>query len=142
MNGTANVIGRDSTTNLEPPSSTAFPHIRLPRYLISALTILGFVVPVVMYFWLIDRYALNVVYSDQWHDIALLGQADSGHLSFGLLWTQFNENRVLFPNLIVLLLGYTTHFNVVGEEYLSGVMLVIANGFFIWTHKRRAPPLQ
>jgi hypothetical protein len=109
------------------------------RTAVRALTVAGFALPVVLYFWFIHQYALNVVYADQWHDIGLLGQSYSGTLGFHSLWAQYNENRILFPNLIVLLLGHTDHYNVVFLEYLSGLMLVAATGLIIYTHKRRAP---
>jgi len=35
------------------------------------------------------------------------------------LGPQHNENRIFFPNLIVILLSRTTHFNVQVEEYLT-----------------------
>jgi hypothetical protein len=54
------------------------------------------------------------------------------------LWAQHNENRVLFPNLIVVLLAHTAHFNITVEEYLSAIMLVVATALLIWAHKRRS----
>jgi hypothetical protein len=111
------------------------------RAALCALTVAGFVLPVGLYFWFIHQYALNIVYADQWHDIQLLGQSYSGTLTFHSLWAQYNENRILFPNLIVLLLGHTDHYNVVSMEYLSGLMLVVATGLIIYTHKRRAPTI-
>ena len=31
---------------------------------------------------------------------------------WGPMWAQHNENRIFFPNLIVVLLAHTAHFNV------------------------------
>ena len=98
-------------------SSTRRSHVA-----VRTLTVAGFALPVALYFWLIHQYALDIVYSDQWHDIQLLGQSYSGTLTFHSLWAQYDENRNFFPNLIVLLLGHTDHFNVVSEEYLSALM--------------------
>jgi hypothetical protein len=108
---------------------------------LQVLTVAGFALPVILYFWFIHQYALNIVYADQWHDIRLLGQSYSGTLTFHSLWAQYNENRIFFPNLIVLLLGHADHYNVVTLEYLSGLMLVVATGLIIYTHKRRAPTI-
>ena len=87
--------------------------------LMGMLAMVGFAVPVIAYFWLIHRYGLNVIHWDQWNDVKIIGDLDSGKLTLGDLWALHNENRILFPNLIVLLLGKTTHFNIVIEEYLE-----------------------
>ena len=102
--------------------------------LTTALGIATLAVPVAAYFWFIDRFSVNVIYWDQWSDINVIG-----HPSIGTLWAQHLENRIFFPNLIVIVLASTTHFNIVFEEYVSGIMLVVAAGLFIWAHKRRSP---
>ena len=72
--------------------------------------------PVVAYFWFVGHYSVNVPVADQWSDINVIAHSYSGTLSLGVLWTQHNDNRILFPNLIVLLLAYTTHFNLIVEN--------------------------
>ncbi len=56
-----------------------------------------------------------------------------------MLWAQHGDHRMFFPNLIVLLLAYTTHFNMVFEEFLSAAMLMAATALLILTHRRRRP---
>jgi hypothetical protein len=112
---------------------------RLDSRLVNALTVLGLGLPVVAYFWFIHHYGVNVVWGDQWADINIIGQAHAGTLSVTSLWSQHFENRIFFPNLVVLLLAYTTHFNVVLEEYLSALMLLAATALLILTHRRRSP---
>jgi hypothetical protein len=106
---------------------------------LKALGVLGLALPVAGYFWFIHRYAVNMIWNDQWKDIALIQQAHDGTLNLGTLWAQHTANRILFPNLIVLAIAYTTHFNVVIEEYVSAVMLVTATGLVIAAHRRRSP---
>jgi Flp pilus assembly pilin Flp len=113
------------------------PFVSLPRWT-NALAVLGFALPVVAYFWLIHRYGLNTIYADQWANVTVISHAYSGTLSFGTLWVQHNENRLLFPNLVVLALAYTTHYNIVDELYLSGVMQVVAVGLLIGAHRCRS----
>ncbi len=96
------------------------------------MQIIALAVPVAAYFWFIGNYALNVIYYDSWSDIHTIAKPS-------LIWAQHNENRIFFPNLIVLLLAYTTHYSVVFEEFLSGAMLVTATALFVWAHKRRSP---
>ena len=112
---------------------------RLDPTIVNALTIVGFSLPIVGYFWLIAHYGVNVPYQDGWSDMTMLHQCYSHLFSCGTLWTQHNENRILFPNLVVVFLAHTTHFNVKGEEFLSGFMLVAATFLLIHAHKRRSP---
>lgn len=98
----------------------------------TGLGALGIALPVVAYFWFINRYALDVLFYDSWSNIYLIWHPFD-------LWNQHNENRMFFPNILVVLLGYTTHFDIVTEEFLSGALLVAATGLFIGAHKRRAP---
>ena len=109
----------------------------LPRGLVTSATVALLLIPIVAYFWLIHQYALNIVYYDQWSDIRLVA-----HPSFSALWSQHNENRILFPNLVVVLLAHTTHLNIVDEEYLSAAMLVGATALITLAHHRRSPSTQ
>jgi hypothetical protein len=102
------------------------------------VAIIGFALPTVAYFWSIHSFAVNVPHGDQWSDIQIINDSYSGHLSIGQLWAQHNENRIFFPNLIVLLLGRTAHFNIVFEEYVGGLLLVVSVGLLIVAHRRRA----
>jgi hypothetical protein len=88
--------------------------------------------PIAAYFWLIHHYGVNTIWLDQWYNIDLIGHP----LSFGALWAQHSEHRVFFPNLIVLLLAHTTHFNILFEEYLSAVMLCGVVGLIVLADKR------
>lgn len=124
----------------EPESPTYEATVRRPlamRRSLAFLAVCGFAVPIIAYFWLIHRYALNIIRADQWSDIQIIADSYSGHLSFSALWAQHYENRIFFPNLIVLLLSRTTNFNVLVEEYLSAVLLVASTGLLIVAHRRR-----
>jgi hypothetical protein len=112
---------------------------RTQTNLLWILTAAGFALPVFAYLAFVQHYAVNAVVIDQWTDVALIEKAFSGHLSFGALWAAHNENRMLFPNLIVLALAYTTHFDVRVEEFLSAVLLLGAIALLIFTHRRRSP---
>ena len=119
--------------------SSARPQTRpSAERVLGGLAILGFAIPVAAYFWLIHHYAVNDVYLDQWGDVGILRHSYSGTLTLGTLWSQHHEERLLFPNLIVLALGYATHMNVIVEEYLSAVLLCLSALLFILCHKRRS----
>ncbi len=104
----------------------------------TILAAIVFLAVIVAYFLFIHAFGVNVVYRDQWSDVQILGQSLSGHLTLGQLWAQHNEERLLFPNLIVVLLGRTTHFNIVYEEYVGAVLLVASIALLILAHRRRA----
>ena len=101
-------------------------------------TVLGFVLPALAYCLFIQRYSVNVVLADQWGNVSLAAKAFSGHLSAGDLWAQHNENRMIFPNLAVLALAYSTHLDVRFETFVSAILLFGAVALIIWTHKRRS----
>ncbi len=106
---------------------------------LSIIAILGFVLPIAAYFWFIHQYSLNIIAGDQWDDVRLISHSYNGTLDLNTLWASHNENRIFFPNLIVLLLSRSTHFNILFEEYFSGVMLIVAMGLIVYAHKRRSP---
>jgi Bacterial Ig domain len=91
--------------------------------------------------WYVHDFASNILFYDQWSDVNVLRSAHDGTLTLGTLWAQHNENRILFPNLVVLLLGYTTHLNVVIEDFLSGALWCAATILLILAHKRRSPSI-
>lgn len=105
---------------------------RARRHTLRALTVLGFVLPIAGYFWLIHRYGVNTIWLDQWYNVSLIGHP----VSLSALWAQHDEHRIFFPNLIVLLLARTTHLNVVFEEFLSAVLFCVAIGLLILADKR------
>ena len=122
---------------MEPPPTPAAPD-RSPR-LLSVLGASALALPVLGLFWSIHHYAVNTIFADQWFDIDLIRRFHSGTLNAGAIWAQHGENRILVPNLIVLLLAESVHFNIVFEDYLSGLMLVAATALIIGAHKRRSP---
>jgi hypothetical protein len=101
---------------------------------VRAITVALLLVPVVAYFWLIHHYALNVIFYDQFSDVRVVA-----HPTLSGLWAQHSDHRIFFPNLVVLLLAYATHLNIVDEEFLSAAMLVGATALIALAHHRRSP---
>jgi hypothetical protein len=90
-------------------------------------------------FWLLRQYSVNVIFGDQWDDVTVITHSYTHLFDWSSLWAQHNENRIFFPNLIVLVLARVTLFNTQIEEYLSTLMLIVATALLIWAHRRRAP---
>jgi hypothetical protein len=107
--------------------------------LVNALTALGFGIPIVGYFWVIEHFSVNVIVNDQLSDVSVIRAAQSHFIPWEALWVQHNENRMFFPNAIVVVLAHTVHFNIRVEEWLSGIMLLVATALLIWAHKSRSP---
>ncbi len=105
------------------------------RRVIKALTVLGFALPAFGYLALVQHYQVNALWQDQWDDIVVIRHFPS----WSALWNQHTDNRILFPNLIVVVLAHTVHYNIDIEEYVSAFMLFAATALFIWMHKRRSP---
>ena len=87
--------------------------------LVRGLTASGFGIPIAAYVWFLHHYSLNVVRSDQWSDVTLITKSYDGQLTLSALWAQHAENRILFPNLIVLAMSRIDAFNISVEEYVS-----------------------
>jgi len=113
----------------------------LDPMIVNVLTIVGFGLPIAGYLWFIVHYGVNVPYQDGWSDITVIHQCYSHLFTCGALWTQHNEDRIFFPNLVVVILAHTTHFNIRVEEFLSGLMLIAAAFLLIHAHKRRSPDI-
>ncbi len=108
-----------------------------PRF-VNLLTVVGFALPVAGYFWFLHRYSVNVILGDPWDDINVINHSYTDLFDWSSLWAQHNENRIFFPNLIVLVLAYTTHYNVQVEEYLGAIMLTASTALLISAHKARS----
>ena len=116
---------------------------RLPRNQGGDFPLVGISIVAILWilltFWFIHRFAVNTLLYDNWSDVRLIGRANAGTLSFGDLWAQHGENRIFLPNLIVLGLAHTVRFNIVDEDYLSGLLLVLTAVLLILAHHRRSP---
>ncbi|HZU81244.1 MAG TPA: hypothetical protein VE991_15110, partial [Acidimicrobiales bacterium] len=99
---------------------------------------LGFAAPIAGVLVLVAHYGTNLILDDQWDDVTVI-QSSYGHFpDWTVLWHQHNENRLFFPNLIVIALAHLDHFNIVVEEFLGAVMLIVAHVILILAHRRRS----
>jgi hypothetical protein len=121
------------------PSPIVSDRLGSHRRLLLGIALVGFALPAAAYLWFIHQYGVNVPRLDQWSDIALIGRSYSGTLGFSDLWAAHNDHRIFFPNLLAVLQGRITHLNLFVEMYLSALLLFVAIGLLIATHKRRSP---
>ncbi len=125
------------------PTSDSTSNVRrlvdhLDPRLVNVLTAIGFGLPILGYFWVVLNYSVNVIYGDQLSDVNVIKASYVHLIPWEALWAQYQTNRLFFPNLIVVVLAHTTHFNIQLEELLSAAMLLAATALVIWTHKRRS----
>ena len=73
----------------------------------------------------IKLFATNVIVWDQWELVPLIEKLSAGTLTFGDIFAQHNEHRLLFPKIIMLGLAYMTHYNTIAEMYFSWILAVV-----------------
>ncbi|HXW32949.1 MAG TPA: hypothetical protein VEJ87_00080, partial [Acidimicrobiales bacterium] len=105
----------------------------------KVLTVIGFALPVSAYLVLLTHYQVNAVWEDQWADVPVIRESYVHFPNWSSLWTQHTENRMFFPNVIVVLLAHTVAYNIEWEQFLSALLLLTATALLIWSHKRRSP---
>ncbi len=67
------------------------------------------------------HYSINQLSTDDWTVVPLVQAGLHGHLPWGALWAQHNENRMLVPNLVFVAVGVATHENAQAVMLLSAV---------------------
>lgn len=107
--------------------------------IVRVLTVLGFAVPALAYLAYIKHYQVNAVWEDQWDEVPIIRQSFVHFPDWSSLWSMHNNNRMLFPNLIVVGLAHTVRYNLDIENFIGAFMLFGATALLIWTHKRRSP---
>lgn len=133
-----------------PPAYAVRPtpsgrHMGTRRRFLTTTALAGIGAAAGLYISFIHEYGVNAIFYDQWDNVALLTHSSffttsySGHTTLGMLWQQHNENRMLFPNLLVLALGATTHLNILVELYISAAMALASVALFVISHHRDVP---
>jgi len=69
----------------------------------------------------VAHYGVNTPAWDEWDMVPLFQKADHHNLGFSDLWAQHNEHRILFPNIVLLLNAYITHWNIKAEALIGFV---------------------
>ncbi len=132
-------VATEATPSRQPHEMGTWKVGGLNPTLVKVLTVVGFAIPVIGYLALLRHYQMDALVGDQWNDVPLI-RASFGHFpDWTSLWALHNGNRMLFPNLIVVALAHTVHYNIEIEQDLGALMLLVATALFIFSHKRRSP---
>ncbi len=69
--------------------------------------------------WMIFHYGVNTPFWDQWSMVPLLQKMYNHTLSFFNLWHQYNEHRIFFPLVFLMVSAYFTHWNIFFELIIN-----------------------
>ena len=76
---------------------------------------------------------MNVPIADTWNgSLPILRDLASGHLTLAALWAPHNENRMLFPALLVAFLDLHSGLNSKLDMYVGALFLIAAGGLLTW----------
>jgi hypothetical protein len=81
-------------------------------------------------FILINIFAVNVPYWDQWRTVDALIKYHENNLTILNFWDQHNESRMIFPLLIEFAIAYLSNLNVVYELYVSLLLIFVISVIF------------
>ncbi len=105
-----------------PASRRGTKYNRIAKW---AIIVFLLALPPIIALIFIKTYGVNVCYWDQWEMVPLFDKLHTGHLTFMDLFAQHNEHRILFPRIVMLLLGVITHYNNLAEMYFSWFLLCL-----------------
>lgn len=93
-------------------------------------------VPAAAYAAYVQQFGVNVPFQDEWAMVLLYRLGAHGHLTLAALWAQHNENRMLFPNVILLGLEHASRFDTKVEMYGSLLLLLVAVALLALVYRR------
>jgi hypothetical protein len=108
-----------------PDPNPLAAHRQLPRQWGVVAPLLLMALAGVAYLWFVHHFGVSVVRTDEWTLVPMVGAMHAGQLTLGMLWSQHQENRMLVPNLIQILLARATHFDMRAPMYLGAALLIL-----------------
>jgi hypothetical protein len=90
----------------------------------TLLTIASASIAPILYLLYIDHYVVNTFIVDDWSVVPLVHGALHGHLSLSLLWSQYNEDRLVIGNLIDVLFGFTDRLDERAISFFNAAVLI------------------
>ena len=90
----------------------------------TVITLAAACVAPILYLIFVDRYASNSFFGDDWSAAPLIHSALSGHLTMGLLWSQYHESRLFWQRIIDVLFGNMNRFDLRSVIFVSAAVLI------------------
>ncbi|MBW4475836.1 MAG: hypothetical protein KME54_02920 [Tolypothrix brevis GSE-NOS-MK-07-07A] len=97
----------------------------------SVLLLVAYSLPVILLFWFVTNFSVNVPFWDDWALVDFFGKIYSGTANFGDFFTQHNEHRIFFPRIIFAILAFSSKWNIKLETYFS-FLLALVNFIFLY----------
>lgn len=90
------------------------------------LLVIAYFIPVVVLFFFVSTFTVNVPVSDDWALVDFFGKIHSGTANFTDLFVQHNEHRILFPRIIFAILAFLSRWNIKVQTYFSLLLGLIS----------------
>jgi hypothetical protein len=68
--------------------------------------------PIVFTIFFVCKFGITIPYLDQWELVPLLEKLHNNTLTLADLWKQHNEHRIIFPQILMLLLARLSNWNI------------------------------
>ncbi|HLX72934.1 MAG TPA: hypothetical protein VKV04_25195 [Verrucomicrobiae bacterium] len=123
--GVIDALPSSQSTNPSIPSTAKDTGI-VPQPTWRLMRWLSFLPPIALVA-LLFRNAVNIPYWDEWDDdlAGLFIKLKTGHLTLGDLWAPHNEGRLVLPKIFFLILGTSTHWNLIYEVAATFLMVCL-----------------
>lgn len=94
-------------------------------------------VPVALDYWFVRAFGVNVPFADSWNGtLPVVRSMATGQLNLPLLWAPHNENRMLFPNLILGFADSHSRANAKLDMYLTAAIMTISLIMLVYLARR------
>jgi len=100
-----------------------------------SVTFAATLLPPVLYFVYIGHYGVDVLTADDWTVVPLVNAAIVHHLTWHLLWSQYTDNRFLFPKLVFIFFGKFDHLDAKTIMYFSALLFSAAYFFLLFVYR-------
>ncbi|MEH2069895.1 MAG: hypothetical protein V7K47_17335 [Nostoc sp.] len=92
------------------------------------LLAVAYSLPVVLLFWFITSFSVNVPFGDDWALVNFFAKIHSGTVNFQDFFSQHNEHRILFPKIIFAILAFSSKWNIKLETYFIFLLALVNFG--------------
>jgi hypothetical protein len=70
------------------------------------------ILPPIFTFFFVYKFGITIPFWDQWELVPLLEKLHNNTLTLADLWSQHNEHRIIFPQILMLLLARLSNWNI------------------------------
>ncbi|MEH1805315.1 hypothetical protein [Nostoc sp.] len=89
------------------------------------LLAVAYSLPVILLFWFITTFSINVPFGDEWALVNFFEKIHSGTANFKDFFSQYNEHRIFFPRIIFAILAFSSNWDIKLETYFSFLLALL-----------------